>query len=86
VDDILDLVDDLDEKLWEQYKNKAPLKAPERKRRTPPKEFGLSQKYGLEAEVGGHIPGAEALVPLLSGDAQFSHAAGPVSILLRTRI
>lgn len=45
------------------------------------KEFGLFQKYGLEAEVVGHIPGAKALVPLLSGDAQFIHAAGPPFVL-----
>jgi NitT/TauT family transport system substrate-binding protein len=41
------------------------------------KEFGLYQKYGLDAEIVGHIPGAKSVVPLLSGDAQVIHAAGP---------
>ena len=45
------------------------------------KEFGLFEKYGLDVEVVGHIPGAKALVPLLSGDAQFVHAAGPPFVL-----
>ena len=41
------------------------------------KEFGLYQKYEVDAEIVGHIPGAKSLVPLLSGDAQVIHAAGP---------
>ena len=45
------------------------------------KEFGLFQKYDLDTEIVRHIPGAKALVPLLSGDAQFIHAAGPPFIL-----
>jgi ABC-type nitrate/sulfonate/bicarbonate transport system substrate-binding protein len=45
------------------------------------KEFGLFQKYDVDAEIVGHIPGAKALVPLLSGDAQFVHAAGPPFVL-----
>lgn len=47
------------------------------------KEFGLFQKHGLEAEIVGHIPGAKAVVPLLSGDAQIIHAAGPPFVLGR---
>ena len=45
------------------------------------KEFGLFQKYGLDAEIVGHIPGAKAVVPLVSGDAQIVHAAGPPFVL-----
>ena len=45
------------------------------------KEFGLFRKYDLDAEIVGHIPGAKALVPLLSGDAQIVHAAGPPFVL-----
>ncbi len=45
------------------------------------KEFGLFRKYDLDTEIVGHIPGAKALVPLLSGDAQFVHAAGPPFVL-----
>ena len=41
------------------------------------KEFGLYQKYDLNVEIVGHIPGAKSVVPLLSGDAQVIHAAGP---------
>lgn len=49
------------------------------------KEFGLFEKYGLEVEVVGHIPRAKARCPLLSGDAQLSHAAGPPFVLGGTR-
>ena len=38
---------------------------------------GLFQKYHLEAEIVGNIPGAKSVVPLMSGDAQIIHAAGP---------
>ncbi len=45
------------------------------------KEFGLFKKYSLDAEIVGHIPGAKAVVPLVSGDAQIIHAAGPPFVL-----
>ncbi len=41
------------------------------------KDLRLFQKYNVEAEVVGHIPGAKAVFPLISGDAQIIHAAGP---------
>ena len=41
------------------------------------KDLRFFQKYNLEAEVVGHIPGAKAVFPLISGDAQIIHAAGP---------
>jgi NitT/TauT family transport system substrate-binding protein len=41
------------------------------------KELRFFQKYNLEAEIVGHIPGAKAVFPLISGDAQIIHAAGP---------
>jgi NitT/TauT family transport system substrate-binding protein len=40
-------------------------------------DLRLFQKYNVEAEVVGHIPGAKAVFPLISGDAQIIHAAGP---------
>ena len=45
------------------------------------KEFGLFQKYNLDAEIVGHIPGAKSVVPLVSGDAQIIHTAGPPFVL-----
>jgi NitT/TauT family transport system substrate-binding protein len=45
------------------------------------KDFGLFRKYNLDAEVVGNIPGAKAVVPLMSGDAQIIHAAGPPFVL-----
>ncbi len=45
------------------------------------KEFGLFEKYHLEAEIVGNIPGAKSVVPLMSGDAQIIHAAGPPFVL-----
>ncbi|MGH7843901.1 MAG: hypothetical protein ACREQW_01835 [Candidatus Binatia bacterium] len=45
------------------------------------KEFGLFQKYGLDVEIVGHIPGAKFVVPLVSGDAQIIHAAGSPFVL-----
>ena len=41
------------------------------------KDLRFFQKYNLEAEIVGHIPGAKAVFPLISGDAQIIHAAGP---------
>jgi NitT/TauT family transport system substrate-binding protein len=41
------------------------------------KDLRLFQKHNVEAEVVGHIPGAKAVFPLISGDAQVIHAAGP---------
>jgi ABC-type nitrate/sulfonate/bicarbonate transport system substrate-binding protein len=41
------------------------------------KDLRLFQKYNVEAEIVGHIPGAKAVFPLISGDAQIIHAAGP---------
>ena len=41
------------------------------------KDLRFFQKYNVEAEVVGHIPGAKAVFPLISGDAQVIHAAGP---------
>jgi ABC-type nitrate/sulfonate/bicarbonate transport system substrate-binding protein len=41
------------------------------------KDLRLFQKYNVEAEIVGHIPGAKAVFPLISGDAQVVHAAGP---------
>jgi ABC-type nitrate/sulfonate/bicarbonate transport system substrate-binding protein len=41
------------------------------------KDLGLFQKHNVKAEVVGHIPGAKAVFPLISGDAQIIHAAGP---------
>jgi NitT/TauT family transport system substrate-binding protein len=41
------------------------------------KDLRFFQKYNVEAEVVGHIPGAKAVFPLISGDAQIIHAAGP---------
>jgi len=45
------------------------------------KDLRLFQKYHLDAEIVGHIPGAKAVFPLVSGDAQVVHAAGPPFIL-----
>ena len=45
------------------------------------KDLRLFQKYNLDAEIVGHIPGAKAVFPLISGDAQVVHAAGPRFIL-----
>jgi NitT/TauT family transport system substrate-binding protein len=41
------------------------------------KDLGFFEKHNVEAEVVGHIPGAKAVFPLISGDAQIIHAAGP---------
>jgi ABC-type nitrate/sulfonate/bicarbonate transport system substrate-binding protein len=41
------------------------------------KDLRFFNKYNLDAEVVGHIPGAKAVFPLISGDAQIVHAAGP---------
>lgn len=45
------------------------------------KDFGLFRKYNLDAEIVGNIPGAKSVVPLVSGDAQIIHAAGPPFVL-----
>jgi ABC-type nitrate/sulfonate/bicarbonate transport system substrate-binding protein len=45
------------------------------------KDLRLFQKYNLDAEIVGHIPGAKAVFPLVSGDAQVVHAAGPPFVL-----
>ena len=45
------------------------------------RDFGLFRKHNLEAEIVGNIPGAKAVVPLVSGDAQVIHAAGPPFVL-----
>ena len=45
------------------------------------KDFGLFRKYDLDAEIVGNIPGAKAVVPLVSGDAEIIHAAGPPFVL-----
>jgi NitT/TauT family transport system substrate-binding protein len=45
------------------------------------KDFGLFRKYNLDAEIVGNIPGAKAVVPLVSGDAHIIHAAGPPFVL-----
>ena len=45
------------------------------------RDFGLFRKYSLDAEIVGNIPGAKAVVPLVSGDAQIIHAAGPPFVL-----
>ena len=45
------------------------------------RDFGLFRKYNLDAEIVGNIPGAKAVVPLMSGDAQIIHAAGPPFVL-----
>ena len=41
------------------------------------KDLRFFEKHNVEAEVVGHIPGAKAVFPLISGDAQIIHAAGP---------
>jgi NitT/TauT family transport system substrate-binding protein len=41
------------------------------------KDLRFFEKHNVEAEVVGHIPGAKAVFPLISGDAQVIHAAGP---------
>jgi NitT/TauT family transport system substrate-binding protein len=45
------------------------------------KDFGLFRQYHVDAEIVGNIPGAKSVVPLLSGDAQVIHAAGPPFLL-----
>jgi NitT/TauT family transport system substrate-binding protein len=41
------------------------------------KDLRFFEKHNVEAEVVGHIPGAKAVFPLIAGDAQVIHAAGP---------